>query len=173
MILENKTASTRKKTLTNKIIFISAMAALWTENGMFCFAGLVCRKWLYPVADKKNPSGPWKGDEEGGKIYVCRITDAGRCKCCVVSSCIMCESINDLKEQQTHCDLLPWFFHLLPDLLMTNVQLCRLLPSRSPLWELLVIFLSWKNTQECLLALVKKPLWNCYNGMLHCCIGKK
>lgn len=50
--LENKTTVTRMKTPTNKIIFISAMAALWTENGMFCFAGLVCRKWLYPVADK-------------------------------------------------------------------------------------------------------------------------
>lgn len=38
---------------TNNIIFIPAMAALWTENGMFCFAGLVCRMWLYPIADKK------------------------------------------------------------------------------------------------------------------------
>lgn len=90
-------------------------------------------------------SEPWKGEEEGGKIYVCRITDAGRCKCCVVSSCIMCESISDLKKQQTRCNLLPWIFHLLPDPLVMNVQLCHLLPSRSPLWELLVIFLCWKK----------------------------
>lgn len=90
-------------------------------------------------------SGPWKREKEGGKIYVCRITDAGRCKCCVVSSCIMCESISDLKKQQTRCNLFLWFFHLLPDLLVINVQLCHLLPSRCPLWELWVTFLSWKK----------------------------
>ena len=166
MILENKTAATRKKTPTNKIIFISAVAALWTENGMFCFAGLVCRKWLYPVADKKDV---WalEGEEEGGKIYVCRITDAGRCKCCVVSRCIMCESISDLKKQQSRCNLLPWFFHLLPALLVMNVQLCHLLPLRSLLWELLVIFLIWKNIQESLQN-VWKYLCQIVSGMVHC-----
>lgn len=123
----------------------------------------------------KNMSGPWKGEEEGGKIYVCRITDAGRCKCCVVSSCIMCESISDLKKQQTQCNLFLWFFHLLPDLLVMNVQLCHLLPSRSPLWKLLVIFLCWKKkyTQKCLQAFVKNPLSNSYCGVLHVVISAK
>lgn len=138
----------------------------WKWDVLFCWA--CTQNVIVSSCRQKNMSGPWKGEEEGGKIYVCRITDAGRCKCCVVSSCIMCESISDLKKQQTRCNLLPWFFHLLPNLLVMNVHLCYLLPSRSPLWELLVIFLSWKNTQESLQTFVKKPLSNCYSGMLHC-----
>lgn len=154
MVLENKTAATRKKTPTNKIIFISAMAALWTANGLFCFAGLVCRKWLYPVADKEYMSGPWKGEEEGGKIYVCRITDAGRCKCCAVSSCIMCESISDLKKQQTQCNLLLWFSHLLSDLLVMDVQLCHLCPR-----EVLCGSSWWFSLAEKILRNISKLLW--------------
>lgn len=129
--------------------------------GCFVFLGL-CAESDCIQLQTKITSGPWKGEKEGGKIYVCRITDAGRCKCCVVSSCIMCESINDLKKQQTQCNLFLWFSHLLPDLLVMNVQPCHLLPSRCTLWELWVIFLSWKSTQKYLQTFMKKSLSNSY-----------
>lgn len=165
MILGNKTAAKRKETATNKIIFISATAALWTENGMFCFVGLVRRTWLYPVADKNVP-GLWKGEEEGGKLYVCGITDAGRCKCCVVSSCIMCESISDLKKQQTRCNLWLWFFHLLADPLVVSIQFCHLVPSRSPCGSSRWFILAAKIPSSICKLLWKKPWWRCYPGIL-------
>lgn len=136
--------------------------------GCFVLLGL-CAESDCIQLQTKITSGPWKGEKEGGKIYVCRITDAGRCKCCVVSSCIMCESISDLKKQQTQCNLFLWFFHLLPDLLVMNVWLCHLLPSRCPLWELWVIFLSWKSTQEYLQTFMKKTFVGLLLRMLCCC----
>lgn len=135
--------------------------------GCFVLLGL-CAESDCIQLQTKITSEPWKGEKEGGKIYVCRITDAGRCKCCVVSSCIMCESINDLKKQQTQCNLFLWFSHLLPDLLVMNVQLCHFLPSRCTLWERWVIFLGWKSTQEYLQTFMKKPWSNCY---CKCCIA--